>query len=140
MTTENFESSISSLLRKQYHMNLESVSFPNYRIPKYILLDRTRNIHSYFLFCRNESNVLKSTNWHTDNMANDLTQIVQTQYSELDRPLFIVIQDKDASLRIIEGNTIREKLLANGTADLSEFLLSESDKLQDVLMTISKEL
>lgn len=140
MTIENFETFVHFLLKKKYRLNLEPVSFPNCKIPKYILLDRTRNIHSYFLFCRNKNNVLESTNWNTANITIRLTQIVQTQYSELDRPLFLVIQDKDLSLKIIEGNTIREKLLENGSDHLENFLLTESEPLNDILIKISKEL
>lgn len=140
MTIENFENSMRTFIKKQYRWNLESISFPNKQIPKFILLDKTRNIHSYFVFCRNKHNLLESTNWQTNNMPTSLTQIIKTQFSELDRPLFLVIQDEDASLRIIEGNIIREKLLNDKNDNIVSFLLSESDYFHDVANKISKEL
>lgn len=140
MTIENFEHSISSFIKKRYHWNLEPISFPNKRIPNYILLDRTRNIHSYFVFCRNSHSLLESKNWEANNMPIALTQIIQTQFSELDRPLFFVIQDEDSSLKIIEGNIIREKLLNGKSNDLVSFLLSKADHLHDVAIKISREL
>lgn len=140
MTIESFETSISFLLKKEYRLKIEPVSFPNRNIPKYILLDKTRNIHSYLLFCRNKNNVLESAHWNTDKITSRLIHIIQTQYSELDRPLFLIIQDEDLSLKVIEGNMIRERLLNNGCTGLVNFLLKESDSLNHVLMKISKEL
>ena len=140
MTVEKFEVSISALLKKEYRLKLEPVSFPNHTIPRFILLDRTRNIHSYFAFCRNKNNMLESSHWNANEMVVGLTKLIQTQHSELDRPLFIVIQNKGSSLKIIEGNRIRERLLEYGSAGLESYLLTDSDSLSDVLIKIKEEL
>ncbi len=140
MKIKEFESAICANLKKNHRLNIELACFATEYIPKHILLDKTRNIHSYLIFCQNNNGKLSSTYWNEDTINTGLINIVKTQYSQLDRPLFFIIQNTDNTLNIIEGNLIREKLQEGSNDKLTDFILNQSDFFQDVLPKIKKEL
>ena len=140
MSNEEFELSLCDQLKKQYRLNIESACFSTGYIPKYILLDRTRNIHSYLVFCRKEKNNIISSFWENGKLISGLINILKIQFSKLDRPLFLIIQNNDKTLKVIEGNYVREELLENSNPNIEEFLLSESVNFQDVILNIKSEL
>ncbi|KAA6333460.1 hypothetical protein EZS27_018128 [termite gut metagenome] len=140
MSNEEFELSISSQLKRQYRLNIESSCFSTGYIPKHILLDRTRNIHSYLLFCRNDNHSIIGSYWERGKLQNELLNILRTQFSKLDRPLFFIIQDTDKTLKIIEGNFIREQMLQTPNSSIEEILLTQSNILQDIIFSIKNEL
>jgi len=140
MSNEEFEISISNKLKQQYKLNIELACFAMGFVPKHILLDRTRNIHSYLMFFRSENQQITSSICENANLKDRLINILRTQYSQLDRPLFLIIQNNDKTLKIIEGNYVREKLLETPNENIENFLLSQADNLNDIIFSIKKEL
>ena len=140
MNNEVFEQSLSDLLKKQYRLNIELACFSSGYIPKYVLLDRTRNIHSYIVFCRKEKNDIISSFWEQGKLINGLVDMLKAQFSKLDRPLFFIIQENEKVLKVIEGNYIREELLRKSNINIENFLLSESVNFQDIILNIKSEL
>ena len=140
MSNEEFENIIISQINSQYRLNIESSCFSTGYIPIHILLDRTRNIHSYFVFCRNDNHHIVGSYWEQGNLKSALLNILRTQFSKLDRPLFLIIQNEDNTLKIIEGNYIREQILETPNVNIEELLLTQSDNFQDIILNIKKEL
>ncbi|MDR1551944.1 MAG: hypothetical protein LBS69_00575 [Prevotellaceae bacterium] len=140
MSNEEFEFSISNTLKSIYRLNIEAACFAAGFVPKHILLDRTRNIHSYFLFLRTKDQHIITSICDTGHLKDGLINVLRTQYSQLDRPLFLIIQDNDKSLKVIEGNFVREKLLEAPNANIEDFLLSNAENFNDIIYSIKKEL
>jgi len=140
MSNEEFEISISNKLKQKYKLNIELACFAMGFVPKYILLDRTRNIHSYLMFFRTENQQITSSICENANLKDRLINVLRTQYSQLDRPLFLIIQNNDKTLKIIEGNYVREKLLETPNENIENFLLSQADNFNDIIFSIKKEL
>jgi len=140
MSNEEFEFSISNKLKKMYRLNIELACFAAGFVPKHILLDRTRNIHSYLLFLRTENQQIITSICDTEHLKDGLLNVLRVQYSQLDRPLFLIIQDNDKSLKLIEGNYVREKLLETPNEDIEALLLSQAENFNDVVYRIKKEL
>lgn len=134
-----FEEGVCSLLCKQYKVHIEKACFANGFIPNYILLDSTRNIHSYLEFCKMNDGMLSSSHWDGHSIEG-LVQLLRTQYSQLDRPLFFIFQADNGEYRIIESSPIREYLLEGGNGSISQFMIDNSDELKDTILKISKEL
>ena len=91
-----YENTECLTLHKQYKFHIEDANFSKGFIPKKILLDKTRNIHSYIIFCKIENNSLISKYWDCDNFLTSFKSILATQYSDLDRPLFFLFRDKNS--------------------------------------------
>ena len=140
MSNEEFDFYISKRLKSTYRLNVELACFASGFVPKHILLDRTRNIHSYLLFLRNENQHIVTSICDTEHLKDGLINVLRTQYSQLDRPLFLIIQDFDNSLKVIEGNYIREKLLETPNENIENFLLSNAENFNDIIFSIKKEL
>lgn len=128
-------------LKSELKLKIESANFAQGYIPRDILLDRTRNIHSYIIPCLFNNEKVDSNYWSDTNFIDSLIALLRIQYSQLDRPLFFIIK-KDNDYKIIEGNIIREYILANSVSqtDLLQFILSTSNNLSDIIYKIKSEL
>lgn len=136
----NYENTECITLNKQYKFHIEDANFSKGYIPKKILLDRTRNIHSYIVFCKVENNSLLSEYWNSDNFTSTFKSILATQYSDLDRPLFFLFRDKNNLLMSIEGAEIRHAILANPELNIYNYILEHSVCFNDVAFQLKKEL
>lgn len=123
-----------------YKLHIEEANFAKGLIPKDIILDRTRNIHSYVIFCQVSNELTDSEYWEDYNHEKRIKQILSLQYSELDRPLFIVFQDCNHKFKTIEGNFLREAILENQELDIKDYILSKSDNFDEIIPIIRKEL
>lgn len=128
-------------LKSELKLKIESANFAQGYIPRDILLDRTRNIHSYIIPCLFNNEKVDSNYWSDTNFIDSIIALLRIQYSQLDRPLFFIIK-KDNDYKIIEGNIIREYILANSVSqtDLLQFILSTSNNLSDIIYKIKSEL
>lgn len=122
-----------------FGFKIEEANFSKGFIPKHIILDRTRNIHSYIVFCDICEGKSSSIYWDNNSSKEGVISIVQTQYSQLNRPLFFVFQ-KDKQFVCIEGNEVREKLLANPEVDIISYMWNNSMSFMETSMLIHKEL
>lgn len=136
---KQYENSVCSEINKLYRLKFEDANFAEGLIPQKILLDKTRNIHSYFVICRNFGNQLTSNYWNSRNFDNTIKPLLSLQYSDLDRPLFFIFYIKN-DLMAIEGNQIREAVLDNPGINIYEFMMSNSDKFSEIVMKIYNEL
>ena len=135
---KNIESDIISSLRLNYNLKLIEASFSKGYISKYILLDRTKNIHSYYELGTLDKNKIISrlfTNKKIDNVFVELSKI---QYSTLDRPSFLILRDRGGVLHIIDIADIRILLLENKYSFQS--LCNQMVPILDVIIKIKDEL
>ena len=135
----DFENIEIASLGKKYKLHFEDASFAKGYIPRKILLDGTRNIHSYFVFCKYEDGFIASTYWQKTNFIQSLKSIIAIQYSDLDRPLFFVFQDNN-KYRAIEGNELREAFLKEPSINITQYIIDNSYNLVDLLIKVKKEL
>ena len=83
----------------KYKLNIEKACFATGWIPKYIILDRTRNIHSYCVF------IFEDEFSFTTNFINsNLEEYYKIRYSALDRPLFIFLISENFNIKFFEIN------------------------------------
>ena len=134
------EAEMCASLRKKYRINIEKASFSKASIPNYIILDSTRNIHSYVEFCKIEKEQLVSSHWDIKDQLRGVLSVIQTQYSQLDRPLFFMFPDENGVFYAIESSVVREHLLEERDPAVTTFMINNSDKFQDVFPKIHKEL
>lgn len=136
----NFEETSCSALAIKYKLHFENANFSKGLIPRKILLDRTRNIHSYFVFCKLENEVLESIYWTKDNFSKSIKSMIAKQYSDLGRPLFFVFQNKDNKYKAIEGGELREAILEQPDLDINQIIIDSSYSLNDLILKIKKEI
>lgn len=134
------EAELGSELKSKYRLNIEKACFAQNYIPNYILLDSTRNIHSYIEFCILESGHLYSTHWGKEDILNGLVKVLQIQTSQLDRPLFFIFKDETDTYKVIESNLIKERILEGEGATIENFIIENTDTLNEVLPLIKREL
>ena len=134
-----FEEKILAKLRKDYRLKIEDANFAKGLIPVKILLDGTRNIHSYLVLCEKKEYFLESSYWNKEDFNTNIKSMLSLQYSDLDRPLFFIYFENN-KLMLIEGNDIRETILENPNSDIFEYMVNNSYKLSDVIFKIIKEL
>jgi hypothetical protein len=94
--------------KSKYQLNIEQACFSKGWIPNYIILDRTRNIHSYCVF------IFQDDFTFTNDFINkDLIEFSKIRYSNLDRPLFIFLISKELNIKFFEieefKNLLEEK-------------------------------
>lgn len=136
----SLENEIRLLLKTKYKFKIENACFASGSIPKLILLDRTRNIHSYIILCKkSKNNLLSSQFLHGFDLEKNLIEITRIQYSSLDRPLFLIYKEKsDGSLKAIEVSEIKELFLQNKLS--SENLFQLEMDFDEVATLIKQEL
>ena len=137
---DSYEADMCSSLRKKYRLNIEKASFSTNSIPNYILLDSTRNIHSYLEFCQKSGDNLISAHWSLKDQLKGVLSVVRTQYSQLDRPLFFIFPDEKGTLYTIESSDVREHLLKDRDEHVTSFMIDNADKFQDMFRQIHKVL
>ncbi len=139
---DKFENDIIKDIKAQYKLNIEEACFASGWIPKHIILDRTRNIHSYIIF----TSLLKK---HfcgryfskPETFYENIIQLVRTQYSKLDRPLFILTTTDQNNFLCIEGNVIREYMLTNSSEkNIMKYVISELKSFDEIVKIIKIEL
>ena len=126
-------------IAQKFKLHFEDANFAKGFIPKKVLLDSTRNIHSYWVFCKYKDGALSSNYWQPYSSIDSIKSMLSVQYSELDRPLFFIF-NRDNKYKIIEGNELREKILANPKLDITDYILNNSYDLIDTLFIIKKQL
>ena len=94
--------------KSKYKLNIEKACFAKGWIPKYIILDRTRNIHSYCVFIFQDD--FTFTN---DFIYNDLIEFYKIKYSSLDRPLFVFLISADFKIKFFEIEEFKNLLITN---------------------------
>ncbi|NMH24923.1 hypothetical protein [Flavobacterium solisilvae] len=139
LTTEDL---VLNKLKSNYKLKIEEACFSTEWIPKHILLDRTRNIHSYFVFATNNENEYEGRYFTNKNQfENQVMELIKTQYSSLDRPLFFVFMDKNDNLLSIEGSLIREFILEKKKSQtIKNFISNEVVSFNEIINKIKKEL
>ena len=125
---------------KKYRLHIEDANFAKGYIPRKILLDNTRNIHSYFVFCKYENDFISSAYWQKDNFSKSLISMIAMQYSDLGRPLFLVFRGNDNHYNAIEGNELREVLLEQPNMDMVKYIIENSCDFNDMIINIQREL
>ena len=98
--------------KSKYKLNIEKACFSKGWIPNYIILDRTRNIHSYCVF------IFQDDFTFTQKFINqDLIEYSKIRYSSLDRPLFIFLISSDFNIKFFEieefKNLVENQMLNN---------------------------
>lgn len=96
-TLINRDLKLIKYFKSKYKLNIEKACFSKGWIPNYIILDRTRNIHSYCVFIFQED--FTFTN---DFVNNDLIEFSKIRYSSLDRPLFVFLISKNLKIKFFE--------------------------------------
>lgn len=128
-------------IRNQYKINIERASFANGFIPRHIVLDRTRNIHSYLTFIKITSNkIIGEYFTQINDFITPLLELIRIQYSQLDRPLFFLYVNDMGDIRGIESNQIRLYLLENGSKDIILFITNNSIPGPNLFKQIKSEL
>jgi len=133
---KNIEQKIIVTLKKRFKLKIEEACFASGSIPKLIILDRTRNIHSYLIICKKDKNNLLSSQFlHGYNLEKNLIEITKIQYSSLDRPLFLVYKNEsDKSIKAIEVSEIRELFLHDKFSRINLFQLEmDFDKVYPLI-------
>tara|TARA_B110000902_G_C13942185_1_gene450179 strand:+ start:81 stop:506 length:426 start_codon:yes stop_codon:yes gene_type:complete len=107
---KTIEEEILLTLKTKYKFKFENACFATGFIPKLILLDRTRNIHSYFIICtKKEDRLLSSQFKKNTDLASNLISFSKIQFSALDRPLFLIFMDQEQErLKTIEISKVKE--------------------------------
>lgn len=138
---ELFEEKVINSLYQKYKLTVEEACFAKGWIPKHIILDRTRNIHSYIVFADYSNKVFKGRYFQSiSSFQEDVIELVKIQYSKLDRPLFILYKHEDGAIYCIESNEIREHILNNRQVEISEYIVNASVNFDNIVDTIKTQL
>ena len=131
-------SKIRSQIKSDYKLTLHKACFSEGHIPRFIILDRTRNIHSYIDFYDYPSQNLRGEKLRSnDEIKEKLIKFCQIQYSTLDRPFFLYISNhKDSYL--IDVSDLRVAAF-NGELDYIKIRDFRIDK-NELFQRIKKEL
>ena len=131
-------SKIISQIKSEYKLTLHEACFSEGVIPRFIVLDRTRNIHSYMDFYDYPSQTLRGEVLKSDDEIREkLIKFCQIQYSSLDRPFFLHVQNHNDSY-FIDVSDIRITAL-KGELDHTRIGDLRIDK-DDLFPRIKKEL
>ena len=105
-------SKIISQIKNDYKLTLHEACFSKGHIPRFIILDRTRNIHSYIDFYDYPNLNLRGEKLKSnDEIREKLIKLCQIQYSTLDRPFFLHVDNhKDSYL--IDVSDLRSTALS----------------------------
>lgn len=123
---EKIEEAAAVFLRQNFGIKLEKACFAKGIIPPYLILDRTRNIHSYATFIFKENGTLSHRGVDASlDIIGYLRQLAKIQFSELDRPLFLFLFDDEFKLSASEIEIIKDHLFSNDITE--ENLLSFFD-------------
>jgi hypothetical protein len=130
-----------TILKNKFKINIEEASFANGYIPKYIILDRTRNIHSYVTFIKVSNDCINGDFFsQSKDYITSFIELIKIQYSQLDRPLFFIYENELGDIEVVESNLIRLHILENGTKDIISYIFNNSIKGQTLFKQIKSEL
>ena len=105
---------IISEIKSEYNLTLHEASFSTSVMPRFIILDRTRNIHSYMDFYNYPSQILRGEKLKSgDEIKEKLIKFCQIQYSTLDRPFFLYVTNLNDSY-LIDISDLRISALNGG--------------------------
>lgn len=136
----NEELVVIEQLKKDYNLKIEDACFATEYIPKFILLDKSRNIHSYIVPCYIHNRQLSSSYWDNESFCNSVLQFVRIQYSQLDRPMFFVYTH-NGDVKVIEGEVIKRFFEDHTPQEsLMDFMITSSNHFKDILNIIKAEL
>lgn len=131
-------SKIISQIKSEYKLTLHEACFSQGVIPRFIVLDRTRNIHCYMDFYDYPSQTLRGEELKSgDEIKEKLIKFCQIQYSTLDRPFFLHVQNHNESF-LIDISDLRTTAL-NGELDYTRIGDLRIDK-DELFPRIKKEL
>lgn len=135
----NQEIAVIDRLKTDFNLKIEEACFSKGYIPKFILLDRSRNIHSYIIPCHINDGELTSSYWNSLSFDESIIQFLRVQYSQLDRPLFFVYEQKNAVM-IIESGEVRSYFDDKKNESLMKFMIEHSYHLSDAINLIRQEI
>lgn len=131
-------SKIISKIKSKYKLTLHEACFSEGVIPRFIVLDRTRNIHSYMDFYDYPSQTLRGEEHKSDDEIKEkLIKFCQIQYSSLDRPFFLHVQNHNDSY-LVDVSDLRVAAL-KGELDYTRIGDLRIDK-DELFPRIKKEL
>lgn len=137
LSKEETNNNILTILQKRYKFKIEHASFAQGFIPSFILLDRTRNIHSYLVPISQEvANSLHDTSKEISNYLNYLQEYYKIQYSQLDRPLFLLFEN-GKSVDFLDISNLKKFLKKEETFDQ---FLDYKIEIDSIFTTIKSEL
>jgi len=107
LKNNNFELDLLNQVKRKHKIKIEKACFSKGWIPQYIILDKTRNIHSYCVFIYNDffNNSTK--------FIDAIIEYYKVHYSQLDRPIFIFSISKDKDLLFLDIREIRNLMIKN---------------------------
>lgn len=134
-------SDLIKIIYSEYKIKIEEACFAKGFIPKYIILDKTRNIHSYLTFIKLDKGRIRGDFFDlTKDFLNQLVEFVRVQYSQLDRPLFFIFSDEKANIFGVDASEIRIQLLEHGGNDIIHFINRNKISAQLLFKQIKNEL
>lgn len=137
---QNSKDLITKIYTK-YKVKIEEACFSNGYIPKHIILDKTRNIHSYLTFIKVEKSRISGEVFElTKDFLIPIIEYVKIQYSQLDRPLFFIFLDEFGEISGVDASDIRIQLLENGGKGIIQFINQNKINGQQLFTQIKNEL
>jgi hypothetical protein len=141
MNNINYSIDLITKIYTKYKIKVEEACFSTGFIPKYIILDKTRNIHSYITFIQIEKSKISGDLFEfSKDFLFPLVEYVKIQYSQLDRPLFFLFLDNSGEIAGIDASDIRMQLLEYGGSDMIHFINKNMINGQQLFTQIKNEL
>lgn len=78
--------------------------------------------------------------WDVNSFQQTIMDVLRVQYSQLDRPLFLLYKDALNDIKIIEGGFIRDCILSDARINIQDCIFNDSDSLVEVVSKIKQEL
>lgn len=103
---------IINTLESKYKLKLEKSCFSKGWIPNYLILDKTRNIHSYVTFFFLENHKLYTETSFIPDINEVCKELYKIKFSTLQRPLFIIIEEEN-NLKMVEIDDFKENIIKN---------------------------
>jgi hypothetical protein len=134
------EIAVIDKIRIEYNLKIEEACFSKGYIPRYIILDKSRNIHSYIVPCYISGKKLISSYWMNLRFEETILQFLKIQYSHLDRPLFFAYIYQN-NIMIIEGDDVKNYLCNEKSPDLlMDYMIENSYNFSETFKLIKQEL
>jgi hypothetical protein len=141
MNNIQYSKDLITKIYTKYKIKIEEACFSKGFIPKHIILDRTRNIHSYVTFVQFEKNRISGDLFeYSKDFLLPLVEYVKIQYSQLDRPLFFIFLDDSGEVSSIDACEIRIHLLEHGGTKIINFINTNKINGQHLFTQIKNEL
>lgn len=126
-----------TLLKTKFKFKIEKACFSEGYIPEYILLDRTRNIHSYLVPISNQELIqIGKSEFIGSRLESTLLEYYKVCYSTLDRPLFLLIENNQ-TIDFFDVSNLSDYFFYKKPI---EEVLKNKINLMDIYSIIKKEL